>query len=561
MRQSLRLFGFMFESAPWIVVSMTGAGVLSGLFSVGVVAVITRTLYHEESVTVMLAVAFAALVGGKIVTSVVAQLLLTRFTQGTILDLSLTLARRILASPLRLLEQRGAGRILATLTDDVSMVTWSVQCIPKLAVNAAVVVGCGAYMAWLSWPLFLLACLVVLAGAIALRFLNARAFAVILAAREARSRLFEVFRTLTDGTKELKMHRARREEFLGDDLRSVADDYRQRNLDATGHQVKADAFAQFLLYGLIGLLLFASPTIARPTAEVLTGYVLTMLYMMGPLWTLIETVPVVMRGQAAFAAIERLGVSLVDPDSAGFGTPDLVAPSTGVMQLEMRQVVFAYDGAEATGRPFTLGPLDFAIRPGEIVFVVGGNGSGKSTFVKLLTGLYPAQQGEILVGGVRIDAAHHESYSAMFSVVFSDFHVFRKLLGLWTPDLAEATHAYLKLLRIDEKVSLQGREFSTTELSQGQRKRLALVVAYLEDRPVFVFDEWAADQDPEYKRIFYHKLLPDLRARGKMVVVITHDDRYFEQADRIVRLEDGRVAAPDNPTIAASSVSATGASR
>jgi putative ATP-binding cassette transporter len=99
----------------------------------------------------------------------------------------------------------------------------------------------------------------------------------------------------------------------------------------------------------------------------------------------------------------------------------------------------------------------------------------------------------------------------------------------------------LRWLALDHKVRVTDQRLSTTDLSQGQRRRLALLTAYLEDRPFYVFDEWAADQDPHYKQIFYTELLPELRARGKGVAVITHDDRYFHLGDRIVKLHDGQI--------------------
>ncbi|MFY9571046.1 MAG: ABC transporter ATP-binding protein, partial [Blastocatellia bacterium] len=100
---------------------------------------------------------------------------------------------------------------------------------------------------------------------------------------------------------------------------------------------------------------------------------------------------------------------------------------------------------------------------------------------------------------------------------------------------------YLARLELDNKLEINDGVLSTTNLSQGQRKRLALLTAYMEDRAVYVFDEWAADQDPLFKRVFYYHLLPDLKARGKMVLVISHDDQYYHVADRIVKLEYGKI--------------------
>ena len=83
--------------------------------------------------------------------------------------------------------------------------------------------------------------------------------------------------------------------------------------------------------------------------------------------------------------------------------------------------------------------------------------------------------------------------------------------------------------------------FSTLDLSTGQRKRLAMVAALLDDKPIYIFDEWAADQDPGFRRYFYEGLLGELKARGKTVLAVTHDDRYFGVADRVVKRGEGGV--------------------
>ena len=190
---------------------------------------------------------------------------------------------------------------------------------------------------------------------------------------------------------------------------------------------------------------------------------------------------------------------------------------------------------------FTMGPIDLVFHPGELVFVVGGNGSGKTTFAKVLTSLYPLDRGELRLDGELVSDANRERYRQLFSVVFQDFHLFPKLLGTRDSDLDEHAAEYLKRLQMDHKVQVKDGYLSTTDLSQGQRKRLALLAAYLEDRPFYVFDEWAADQDPQFKDIFYTRVLPELRDRGKTVLVITHDDRYVHVADRCVKLEDGKL--------------------
>ncbi len=202
---------------------------------------------------------------------------------------------------------------------------------------------------------------------------------------------------------------------------------------------------------------------------------------------------------------------------------------------------------EAEDSKFVLGPIDLSFQPGELVFLVGGNGSGKSTLAKILTGLYLPEAGEILLDGKPVDHKNRDQYRQLFSAVFADFYLFDSLIGLRGSDLDAKARQYLKLLHLNHKVSVQNGALSTTAVSQGQRKRLALLTAYLEDRPFYLFDEWASDQDPYFKKIFYTQLLPELKARGKTVLVITHDDRYFDLADRIIKLDYGKIVTDSDP--------------
>ncbi|WP_040818636.1 ATP-binding cassette domain-containing protein [Nocardia jiangxiensis] len=190
---------------------------------------------------------------------------------------------------------------------------------------------------------------------------------------------------------------------------------------------------------------------------------------------------------------------------------------------------------------FALGPLDLVFEPGQISFVIGGNGSGKSTLAKLITGLYVPRTGSISLGDERIDHENIEWFRQNCSAVFTDFHLFEDYLGFDRPGIDEEVRGYLEDLQIAHKVTVQDGRLSTIALSQGQRKRLALLTALLEDRQIYVFDEWAADQEPRFREVFYTEILAGLKRRGKTVIVITHDDRYFDHADQIVKLDFGKV--------------------
>jgi len=178
--------------------------------------------------------------------------------------------------------------------------------------------------------------------------------------------------------------------------------------------------------------------------------------------------------------------------------------------------------------------------PGEVIFITGGNGSGKSTLGKIITGLYLPDEGDITIDGMRKEGNDLGQY---ISAVYSDYYLFKKLYGIDHEKKQDVINNYLSILGIDDKVSIKNGELSTIKLSTGQKKRLALLISYLEDKPIYLFDEWAADQDPEFRKFFYLKLLPEMKERGKCIIAITHDDRYFKGADKVIKMESGRVVS------------------
>ncbi|MBX3327337.1 MAG: cyclic peptide export ABC transporter [Nitrospira sp.] len=516
-------------------------GVLSGLLSAGVLALINYLLHHPSDHSLLFVLAFIGLVAGKILANLGSHILLVRFSQDTILDLSLSLCAKIVRAPLLRSERRGTTHILVTLTDDVSWVTWAIQCFPQFLMSAALLFGCGVFLAWLSWSVFLGVLGITVVSVLGHQWLHSNVRSIIAASREARAELFQRFRALTDGLKELLMHRARRQEFVEGEVRGAAELYRKTNLEATRIQALLGAWNQVSLYSLIGFLIFLFPSVGLISSEALTGYIVAMIYMMGPISEIISIVPTLERGQVALENIERLGVSLDSGPDDG-QTKDSVDPELAITPIvQWTDVMFSYKEDKGEESLFALGPISLELCPGELVFVIGGNGSGKSTLVKVLSGLYEPLRGDVRLAGTMITNENREWYREHFSVIFSDFYLFKKLLGHSDSQVDRLAPKYLRLLHLDQKVTVRDRIFSTLDLSQGQRKRLALLTAYLEDRSIYVFDEWAADQDPQYKEIFYKTLLPDLRLRGKTVIVITHDDRYFHLGNQVIKLEDGKV--------------------
>jgi putative ATP-binding cassette transporter len=540
---------FLFRISRWRVLASVLAGVLSAAANILLLALINSALNASGRTGASLIWRFMGLSLFALAAKVTSELVLIRLSQQTTYTLRLKLWRQMLAVPLRRHEELGRHRLLTALTDDVFTIAGFVSFLPSLCMSVAVVLGCLIYLGWLSWTVLALVLGFMVVGVATYQLPVRRARRYFRLVREGQDALFKHFRGLTEGIKELKLHGERRRFYSGA-FERLATSQRRYNTIAASIFVAAASWGQILFLVLVGVIVMTLPGYGGFDRSVLTGAALALLFMRAPLEAILAALPNLGGASVAVSNVEQLGLSLVaesEPEADVFG------PARSWQSIELRGVTHAYRG-ERDGHDFTLGPLDLTLRPGEMVFLAGGNGSGKTTLAKILTGLYPPERGQIRLDGEVVDERNRERYRQLFSAVFSDFYLFEHLNGLGADDLDARAHDYLTRLRLDDKVRVTDGALSTTELSQGQRKRLALLAAYLEDRPVYVFDEWAADQDPFYKDAFYNELLPELRARGKTLFVITHDDRYYHLADYVVRLDYGQMqpgaaawAAPARP--------------
>lgn len=536
----MNLIGFLLRSSWPVVVAAAVTGAISGGASVLLIALINRALSGAAAAPEAGGGVIGLFVGLALLTllsSLVSQLLLAALSESAVYQLRLQLSQQILAVPLQQLEKLGANRLLATLTEDTLAIGSAAFNLPFICVDLALVLGCLGYLAWLSRPV-LAGTLVFLVVAIALvQWLITLTFRVLKRAREEQDTLFKHFQAITAGLKELKLHRARRQVFFDEELRQTAGQLRRYRISGLRLAAIATSSGEILFFSLLGLLVLGLPRWIDISAPVLSGYALTLTYLTRPLQSLLQSLPSLSQASVALQKVDTLGLSLSQQAET---SEQLQLPADfRLAQIELVQLTYTYP-SDSDGSPFTLGPLNLTIKAGEILFIAGGNGSGKSTLAKLIVGLYQPEGGQLCLNGQPISDRNREAYRQLFSTVFSDFFLFDKLLGLELKDLDQQAGAYLEQLQIAHKVQVQAGVLSTLNLSQGQRKRLALLTAYLEDRPLYLFDEWASDQDPYFREIFYRQILPTLKQRGKTVIVISHDDRYFDVADRLLKLEYGQ---------------------
>ena len=527
--------------ASWMQVAIAVfTGLVSGGTTARLIALINRAIgdgFQSSNTLSDLAWQFPTLALIVVVNSIISQVLLINLSQEAVFQLRLRLSRGILSSQLRHLEKLGTSRLLATLTEDVATLNATVYAIPFICVDIAIITGCLLYLSFLSTTVFTFTVGFVMIAVGSIQLLINRAQVFLISARDEQDRLLKHFRAITEGIKELKLHSARRQEFFEDELQRSAAVCRDQNSAALLTFSVSTGWGNLLFFVLVGLLLFVLPQVAPVSPGVLSAYILTVTYLMLPMQSILDKLQALSKATVALQKIERMGLVLAGNKENYIEEKDKNTKTFS--KLELKQVVHAYPGEEENR--FSLGPVDLTFKPGEIVFIVGGNGSGKSTLAKLITGLYIPEAGEIRLDDKVITDDNREWYRQHFSVIFSDYYLFEKLLGMGKPALDEQAQEYLRQLKLNDKVTIENGKLSTTELSQGQRKRLALLTAYLENRQIYLFDEWASDQDPIFRNIFYKEILTNLKKRNKTILVISHDDHYFHFADRIIKLDYGKV--------------------
>ena len=512
-------------------------GILGGLGITALLATINYSLHAEGDTSRELLMAFAGLCILALAGSILSDMGTNYVGQHVIAGLRKELGTRIMSAPIEQLERYRSHRLIPVLTHDVDTISDFAFAFSPLAVSMSVTMGCLGYMAWLSWTMFLTTAVAIIIGSVIQYFARNRGIEGFFAAREHEDELQKQYRAIAEGAKELRINRPRRLRLYNVKLQETIDRICSIQISSINLFVIAKGFGSTLFFIVIGVALFFQAVWPSTDKATLSGFILVLLYMKGPLESVIGNLPVVSRAQVAFRRIAELSTQFASPEPYLLLEEKAHIPAP-LHSLELRGVRYAYPAAEGN-QPFAIGPMDLDIRPGEILFIVGENGCGKTTLIKLLLGLYEPQQGQVLLNGAPVTAQNRDDYRQLFTTIFSDYFLFEDLIQ-GSDSIPEDAAKYLERLEIGHKVSLKDNQFSTTDLSTGQRKRLALLQAWTEGRPVLVFDEWAADQDPTFRGIFYSELLPSLKALGKTIIVISHDDRYFDCADQLVRLASGQ---------------------
>lgn len=463
----------------------------------------------------------------------VSETLLTRVALDATSELRIKTYRQIMQAPIAELEKMGSSKLIVAITTDVNRIVTGATVAPQVLISLVTVAGMLGYLYVLSSEIFWLVVKAMIFGVVTYQvpmFIGNKYFERGRAKIDA---LQESIRGLIYGAKELKLNKVKRDRYFDEILLANEQAVLSNTKLANTIIVASANYGDLLSFFVVGLLAYVFVSSHSITTEALIGTVMALLYITGPVAVILNAMPSLAMAKVSLRSIKRVFNTLSKEDAA-----EEIRPLPEWDTVRFSNVSYHYTNEDGG---FTLGPLDMEVAKGEITFIVGGNGSGKSTLCKLLALHYTPTSGEIYFGGVKMDRESLNSGRQYISAIFTDYYLFDRLLGNLHAVDEKLVNRYLTELEIERKVKVENGRFSTLALSDGQKKRLALLVTFLEDRDIYIFDEWAADQDPMFKQVFYHHILPELKARNKVVVVISHDDRFFNLADRLMIMEEGKL--------------------
>lgn len=527
-----------------LVAAIVAAGVVNGI---GVaVAVRAVEAVRPGVLNTRAFLLFAACIVGYWISK---ELVLNRTTvvlEEIIERLRLRILRKIRETDLLSFEAMDRGRIYATLSSDAIGISTSAGMVINASSSLVMLVFTIALLAFLSISALVMT--LVLITVVVFYYLrhSHRVNDQLAAAAERENDFFDSLNGFLGGFKELKLNRDKRDDYFQQEIEQVIHATNAHRVDAGKAMNHSLLVAHTYLFFTLAGLIFVLPVLSPSEAPIIPILVPVILFAAGPLADVVSAIPALAKAEAAIGNIYRLEDGIDRRIAAGSRDDSAVSvvPPPAFESLRCEGLWFQYP---SNGHAFKIQPTDFELRAGQIIFLIGGNGSGKSTLLKLLTGLYRPAGGKLLLNGEEIREDNVARLREMFSPIFTDFHLFRRVLGRSQVD-EQRVAELLERMELEGKTSIVGGRVTNMELSTGQRKRLALVLATLDERPIHLFDEWAADQDPVFRKYFYEVLLRQMASEGKTILAATHDDHYFHVADRVYAMEYGNLK-PYKPTV------------
>jgi putative ATP-binding cassette transporter len=513
------------------------ASAISAAAGISIIAGINHVVENGLPALTLAVGVYAGLLVLLLASSIWSQVLLVNIGYTMVFKLRKNLVNRILNTSIEHQEQLGSTDIYNVLTKDVTSVSNATRQLPIAIYNSLLVIAGLVYLFWLSPTLFAFVCVVVALGVWTDSLLTNKLQKMLTKVRSLEDTLFHHYQAVVEGKNELALNKKRRQVLFNEQFLPTAEASKKEASNAEMLWAINLNWTTLLVFCLIGVIFFLGLTSDQISRETVIGYTLAIMFLRTPLSMILDSIPAVVRGNVALKAISRLSLNEDDTEHR-FEEQETVEFNS----LSLVDTKYQYPDQNGDAG-FVLGEVNFEINKGELVFLVGGNGSGKSTLAKILTGLYLPTSGQVLLNNEKITLDNADQLRSCYSAIFPSFFLFSDVVDSQGSNIDDdKVTYYLEKLAINNKVSVNQGQLSTTSLSQGQRKRLALVLLYMENRQVLLLDEWAADQDPTFREVFYREILPELQKAGKTIIAISHDDHYFDVADRIYKLDCGQLA-------------------
>jgi len=449
-------------------------------------------------------------------------------------DFRIRFAERIRQSELLVFDRLEISQVFVTLSDNTSIISRASEPIFKACGSAVMLLFCFTYLYFISPMGFIINIVMTITTVLIYIKVAVEVEASFSRAYSHEKGFFHHIMQLLDGIKEVKMSRVRGDDLYDNFIEPQAESARMHKVAANRLHVRNYLFTKIFVFFVTASFVFLLPVIQNISSDELLSLIALALFMISPIGDIVAAIPALAQANVAVEKLGELECSLDTRESMETGVP-----MKTVEKLVIKQAEFCY--RDTRNEPvFCLGPVDMEFNAGEVTFLVGGNGSGKSTLLKMLTGLYPLEKGSLTLDGVPVMRENRQMAREHFSSIFSNFHLFDALYGMRDVNPLEVNDL-LRQMKMEFKTIFDKGAFSRIDLSTGQRKRLALIITKLEDRPIYIFDEVAADQDPKFRAYFYHDILDELKKQGKIVLVASHDAEYFETADKVYRLDYGKI--------------------
>jgi putative ATP-binding cassette transporter len=454
-------------------------------------------------------------------------------------NVRLRIADKIRKSEFQAIEKMGNERIYSQLTHDTGNITEFTVWMLNQSQASILVLICSIYVFFESKTAFVLISILLISMLfIYFAFFHKSYDAILSTSLKQEISSMEMFNQLFLGFKELKINQKVSNDHF-QEYSQILEENRALKTESGYRFITQFMFAQTSYYCFFGVILFVLPVFVNAPVVVVKKIIAIGMFIMGPFNMFLACVPIYAKTRQAVTNIDTLETELdtllqKEPKTMGESKIDFAQ----FKKIELTDLTFTHHDLYGDVS-FEIGPIHLNIHKGELIFITGGNGSGKTTLMKLLCGLYDPHAGLIKVDNIPLTKQNSEGYRDLFSLILSDYYLFDQLYGIDDPDDTYVKYL-LQKMQLSHKTSIIDRKFTNINLSTGQRKRLAMISALLQDKQIYIFDEWAADQDIEFREFFYKTLLKDLTGKGKTVIAVSHDDRYYHVADRIMKMEYGQ---------------------